>query len=305
MTSTLPPLLQAVSGALGSASSNALTYPLDLATTRIQLQKPTRNKQYNSASIVQGFRILQHIIRRDGLPSLYSGLSTDTSATLMSNFFYFYLYSFLRNFACKWKNSKSLSMGTELLLGFLAGVSSRAVSNPLNLITLRLQLAKDEEDGDEESGDTKHPPATTTSVVQRIYQEEGLLGFWRGFGTTILLSINPSITLALFQIFLRLRHSQSLKPTPRQAFLGGAISNSIAIVLLYPLILAKTRLQGDKARRKATLFTVLNEAYTSDTLYHGLGMQITKGFLSQGVTFLVKERIEQFVVNLYLKRQHR
>ena len=36
MTSTLPPLVQAFSGAVGSASANAIVYPLDLVATRLQ-----------------------------------------------------------------------------------------------------------------------------------------------------------------------------------------------------------------------------------------------------------------------------
>lgn len=36
MTSTLPPLVQAVSGAVGSAAANAIVYPLDLVSTRLQ-----------------------------------------------------------------------------------------------------------------------------------------------------------------------------------------------------------------------------------------------------------------------------
>lgn len=36
MTSTLPPLIQAFSGAIGSASAGAIAYPLDLVATRIQ-----------------------------------------------------------------------------------------------------------------------------------------------------------------------------------------------------------------------------------------------------------------------------
>jgi adenine nucleotide transporter 17 len=39
MTSTLSPLTQAVTGALGSASANALAYPLDVVTTRLQVTK--------------------------------------------------------------------------------------------------------------------------------------------------------------------------------------------------------------------------------------------------------------------------
>lgn len=142
-------------------------------------------------------------------------------------------------------------------------------------------------------------------------------------------------------------------PTPGEAFFGGAISNSIgrlnvrfviktlrskrtriimifvclAVALLYPLILSKTRLQASRSRsinsfgssesqstsRPKTLGAVMLDAYhgryhhgtsstssTSDkqvrrasginSLYQGLEMQILKGFLNQGVTFLVKGR---------------
>ena len=37
MTSALPPLVQACSGALGSATANAVSYPLDLVATKLQI----------------------------------------------------------------------------------------------------------------------------------------------------------------------------------------------------------------------------------------------------------------------------
>jgi hypothetical protein len=85
MTSTLPPLVQAVSGASGSAFANALTYPLDLVTTRVQLQSPSqaprRRRGANSPA-----HILRHIIRKKGWASLYDGIWTDTTATLLSKY---------------------------------------------------------------------------------------------------------------------------------------------------------------------------------------------------------------------------
>jgi hypothetical protein len=40
----------------------------------------------------------------------------------------------------------------------------------------------------------------------------------------------------------------------------------------------------------------------AEGLYQGWQMQILKGFFNQGVTFLVKGRIEQAVVSAYLAR---
>ncbi|KAJ7658519.1 mitochondrial carrier domain-containing protein [Mycena rosella] len=352
MTSTLPPLVQAFSGAIGSASANALTYPLDLVTTRLQLDPP--HKARRSSGLHGAVRILRGIIKKHGFQDLYTGLATDTGATLLSNFFYFYFYAGLRYLLTRRQltlNPKPANLARphkpslleELLLGFIAGVASRAVSTPLNIVTLRLQV---ENDNDEEEGDLKPSVSGVGGVVKKIYDEQGILGFWRGFKTTTLLSLNPALTLALFQVFRRVlaRASASAaagaNPKPSQAFLGAAVSNSIGICsphdfssvrtltrmisaafILYPLMLAKTRLQASSA---TSMREVLRDAYTGrgrsakfpmelnpegskqpgiPGLYQGLEMQIIKGFLSQGVTFLVKGRVEQLIVEMYARRR--
>ncbi|KAJ7496655.1 mitochondrial carrier domain-containing protein [Mycena latifolia] len=332
MTSTLPPLVQAFSGAIGSVSANALTYPLDLVTTRLQLDSPQKARR--SSGLHGAVRILRGIVEKRGVQDLYAGLGTDTGATLLSNFFYFYFYAFLRYLLTRRQltlNPKPAhitrphkpSLLEEILLGFIAGVASRAVSTPLNIVTLRLQVENDDHEDDDEKGADQSVPGVG-GVVKKIYDEQGILGFWRGFKTTTLLSLNPALTLALFQVFRRVLARASAtagaNPKPSQAFLGAAVSNSIAAAILYPLMLAKTRLQASSA---TSMREVLRDAYTgrgrSTTLppdlgankpgpgirglYQGLEMQIVKGFLSQGVTFLVKGRVEEVIVAIYARRQ--
>ncbi|KAK0226469.1 mitochondrial carrier domain-containing protein, partial [Armillaria fumosa] len=257
MTSTLPPIVQAVSGAVGSAFANGLT-------------------------------------RRYGLTALYDGIMTDTGASLVSNFCYYHVYSFLRNTVLRYryndtKTKISLPVLQELFLGFIAGAE---------------RDADDDEENSEEDQTVGLP-----SVVKLIYSEHGLSGFWRGFQTTILLSLNPSITLAVFQIYRRVAdklsrsRSSAIKLSPKEAFIGGAVSSSIAVAILYPLILAKVRLQ---AQRKTTSISTLGSIFLDASkspggLYQGLEMQVVKGFLGQGVSFLIKERIEQFIVGSYLR----
>ncbi|KAJ3576504.1 hypothetical protein NP233_g387 [Leucocoprinus birnbaumii] len=335
MTSTLPPLVQAFSGSLGSASAGALTYPLDLVSARLQLEDPFDRRRKGGLS--DGRRILRHVLSKHGVSALYDGLATDTAAKSLSNFFYFYFYTWLRGLSTHGYISLSLQprkpgrahkpgMGEELLLGFLAGVASRAISTPLNIITLRLQTERE----DEEEGQAKALHSTSiVDTMRLVYREQGLSGFWRGFKTTTILSLNPSITLAIYQIFRRtltfweakFRRSRQLNPSslktpvnpsPGMAFIGAAISNSIALAILYPIILAKTRLQNSSAK---SLPEALMDAYEGKYspsrlnhekkkawadgqprnpgipgLYQGLEMQILKGFLNQGVTFLVKGR---------------
>ncbi|KAJ7047828.1 mitochondrial carrier domain-containing protein [Mycena alexandri] len=333
MTSNLPPLVQAFSGAIGSASANTLTYPLDLVTTRLQLDSPEKAKR--SSGHHGAIRILRGIIRKRGFQDLYAGLATDTGATLLSNFFYFYFYAFLRYLLTRRRlslNSKPSHLARphkptlpeEILLGFVAGVASRAMSTPLNIITLKLQAEQENEGLEEIATNEDEPVSGVAGVVNKIYQEQGILGFWRGFKTTTLLSLNPALTLAFFQVFRRLLARASATtgtdPKPTQAFFLAAVSNSIAATILYPLMLAKTRLQASSA---TSMGEVLHDAYTGKGrstkrlpgaefqtknpgipgLYQGLEMQIVKGFLSQGVTFLVKGRVEQIIVEMYSRRR--
>lgn len=104
-------------------------------------------------------------------------------------------------------------------------------------------------------------------------------------------------------------------PTPLQAFVGGAFANVLgqfkgatfsllyslihfipAVSILYPLILAKTRLQAVRHQskdRKYTMLGVWRAALSPDGpagLYQGLEAQLLKGFLNQGLTMMTKQR---------------
>ena len=127
-----------------------------------------------------------------------------------------------------------------------------------------------------------------------------------GFSTAIPLSLNPAITLFLFQIYRRIatRGSQASAlgtPSASSSFIGAAFSSAVATWLLYPLMLAKTRLQtrrkqvreGDGADEELSMISIWEDALRKEGphgLYQGIVAQLLKGFVSQGVTMMVKQR---------------
>lgn len=130
-----------------------------------------------------------------------------------------------------------------------------------------------------------------------------------GFGTAVPLSLNPALTMFLFQVFRRLvniRNRDASKlgsPSPGESFFGAAISNAIATTALYPLLLAKTLLQMQRQEAKGSgnegevekrsTFTIWKKAYEKhgwSGLYQGLEAQIIKGFVNQGLAMMVKSR---------------
>ncbi|OSX61684.1 hypothetical protein POSPLADRAFT_1145290 [Postia placenta MAD-698-R-SB12] len=319
MTSSLPPLIQACSGALASASANAISYPLDLVATKVQ----------TTTDLQGALRILKHILRTRGVSGLYEGLATDTASTVLSNFLYFYFDTVLHALATRRHarhntpviaalrqaltaptRSVLLSVPTEIVIGFLAGVASRAISTPLSVLTVQLQTSNNEDAQLEERevqlahSDTVQEKATRKAgrlveLAKEIYAEHGLPGFWAGFAPTLPLALTPALTLLFYQLLRRIRLPVLSSPAcaALRAFMDGACANALALALLYPLVLAKVRVQ---ARRRPTaeggaptMASVWRAALSErgwSGLYDGLGAQLMKGFVSQGVTMMAKQR---------------
>ncbi|ORY32875.1 mitochondrial carrier domain-containing protein [Naematelia encephala] len=182
MNNGIPPVLQATSGALGSAVGNALVFPLDLATTHLQLRRSSSEK-------LTFIQTLHRLLIRRTPRQLYSGLKADTISTLLSSFIYFFVYSSLHKFALRQRRQEanrhlesglitspagiggmttkasempttttkigSLGIVDELVIGLVAGIVSKGLTLPISAITIRQQLGTDHDDDDEERGDIK------------------------------------------------------------------------------------------------------------------------------------------------------
>lgn len=109
--------------------------------------------------------------KEGGLKGLYAGLETDTLASVMSNFLYFYCYTALRNIQEKLnKNmgrSIQLNIAQELFLGAEAALISRFFTTPVTIVTTQLQTGG-------------HKDKTLKQIALEIFREKGITGFWTG-----------------------------------------------------------------------------------------------------------------------------
>ncbi|KAF9138532.1 hypothetical protein BG015_002349, partial [Linnemannia schmuckeri] len=211
---------------------------------------------------------IRKIYASEGFTALYSGLGSDTIATLTSNFVYFYVYMALRQRKEHRRSSGQLSTFQELFLGAEAGIISRFFTAPIHVVTTRQQVMGKDLLQQQQSGKTagiatgEVPKVSARSIIREIYAQDGITGFWAGYAPTVILSINPSITYFLFETIkktilarqLKAAHAGSASPTKSvlaaaasltslQIFFISACSKAIASFLTYPLILTKTKLQ--------------------------------------------------------------
>lgn len=197
-----------------------------------------------------------------------------------------------------------------------------------------LLASKDVDTNSNPKGEFRVP--NTNQIIQDILSERGLPGFWSGYSASLVLTLNPSITFFLFETLKRVllpRHRRA-HPPPSLTFLLSAIFKATASSITYPFSLAKARLQAGGAKSsspssrssdddaeterkvvdddipskqgrraaRATIFsTVLAIAQTEGltSLYEGLHLEILRAFFSHGLTMLVKQAIQRFLVRAY------
>jgi len=252
----------------------------------------------------------------------------------LSNFLFFFFRSALVSLLITSKAAKletapkssgkpkpiTLSGFEDLAVGALAGATSRLFTTPLSNVVVRKQTSSKaaapsekgkekekpagaQDDDSEEEGEYSVDEPGIIDSLREIIQEKGVLGLWAGFETAALLSITPALTFYFTHAYMRIfipRRFQD-KPLPAQTFLTSALGNATATLAIFPLILAKSRLQSGKRGYKSlpdVIRSVLRRQGPFG-LYAGLETQLIKGFVSQGTTMLVKQRVERWIVLLY------
>lgn len=283
---------EATSGAIGALVSTTILYPLDTCKTKYQAEVRTQNHQkYRNLSDV-----LWEAISTRQVLSLYQGLGTKNLQSFISQFIYFYGYSFFKRLYLEKTGFKSIGTKANLLVAAAAGACTVVIIQPLDTASSRMQTS--------EFGKSKGLWKTLSE------------GTWReafdGLGISLLLTANPSIQYTVFdQLKLRLLTGQlgNAKSSPQalsafSAFVLGAVSKCVATCLTYPAIRCKVMVQSaessedvaDEAEAKSrkTVSGAIHAIWKREGLlgfFKGLRAQILKTVLSSALLLMIKEKI--------------
>ncbi|KAF3393872.1 Peroxisomal adenine nucleotide transporter 1 [Penicillium rolfsii] len=301
----LSPWGSAVAGATGAVLANAMVYPLDLVKTKLQVQVK-QMKGTEGQDDVEHYDgtvdAITKIVEKEGLTGLYSGIAGSLLGVASTNFAYFYWYSVVRTlYMASKKGSQNPGTAVELSLGAVAGAVAQVFTIPVAVITTRQQT--------QPKGEKKGLIETGREVVD---SEDGWSGLWRGLKASLILVVNPAITYGAYQRLKEVIFPGKNNLKPWEAFLLGAMSKALATIATQPLIVAKVGLQSrPPPGRQGKPFKTFNEVmkYIIEhegvlSLFKGIGPQIMKGLLVQGLLMMTKERMELIFVLLfaYLQR---
>ncbi|KAF5746745.1 peroxisomal adenine nucleotide carrier 1-like [Tripterygium wilfordii] len=290
----LESISEATSGAIGSLLSTTILYPLDTCKTKYQAEARAHGQQkYRKLSDVLWEAISTHRVL-----SLYQGLGTKNLQSFISQFIYFYGYSYFKRTYLQWNGSKSIGTKANLVIAAAAGACTAIITQPLDTASSRMQTS--------DFGKSKGLWKTLTE------------GTWSdafdGLGISLLLTSNPAIQYTVFdQLKQRLLNEKQTKrdkgSSPEalsafSAFMLGALAKSIATILTYPAIRCKVMIQAadstdddtKKARPKSrkTVPGVIYAIWGKEGLmgfFKGLHAQILKTVLSSALLLMIKEKI--------------
>ncbi|OTA81743.1 hypothetical protein M434DRAFT_401265 [Hypoxylon sp. CO27-5] len=296
----LPSWGYAVAGSTGAVLANALVYPLDIVKTRLQVQvkrKPGESSEHTDPHYTSTWDAITKIVAEDGIQGLYAGINGALLGVASTNFAYFYWYSMVRELYFKsQKVPAPPSTAVELALGAVAGAVAQLCTIPVAVVTTRQQT--------QSKADRKGLIDTAREV---IHSEDGVFGLWRGLKASLVLVVNPAITYGAYERLKGVIFPGKTRLTAGEAFLLGAMSKALATIATQPLIVAKVGLQSKpppqrqgkpfKGFIEVMQFIVKHEGILS--LFKGIGPQIIKGFLVQGLLMMTKERMEFLFIILF------
>lgn len=302
----LESLAEATSGAIGSLLSTTILYPLDTCKTKYQAEARSHgNQKYKHLSDV-----LWEAISTRQVFSLYQGLGTKNLQSFISQFIYFYGYSYFKRIYLEKSGYKSIGTTANLVIAAAAGACTAITTQPLDTASSRMQTSA--------FGKAKGLLSTLTE------------GTWKdafdGLSISLLLTSNPAIQYTVFdQLKNRLLKNNQNKGekgvshaslSAFMAFLLGAISKSIATCLTYPAIRCKVIIQAAESDEESSKPLIKTPKTLPEVIYgiwkregilgyfKGLHAQILKTVLSSALLLMIKEKISAttWVLILAIKR---
>lgn len=304
VVATLSPWGKAAAGSVAAMVANTLVYPLDIVKTRLQIQTKAEEAKTKDVEKQEGDSNeeedderyegavdgIKKIYKKGGIAGLYAGLPSSLLGVATTNFAYFYWYGLIRTTYMTRTNAKTLSTATELLLGALAGALAQIFTIPVSVVTTKQQTSRGKDNG-------------FLTTVNKVIDEDGVTGLWRGLKASLILVINPSITYGSFERLKSLLFPNKTVLTAGENFLLGALSKAMATIATQPMIVAKVMQQSsDKSKRQyKTFMDALSYLYQKEGargLFKGIGPQISKAVIVQGLLFMFKDQVELMMLLL-------
>jgi len=288
-----PAVVESIAGLSAGAVSTLVVHPLDIVKTRMQISRSVGPTERIS------MRAMVRTITSSGNPllaSLYRGLTPNLvgNATSWASFFFFKSRVETALSTFRPPGSKP-SVGEYLLAPALAGAATTALTNPVWVIKTRM-LSSDK------GAEGAYP--SMSEGIRRIWRSEGVRGFYRGLGVSLIGVSHGAVQFAVYEPAKRLYATAQLAegermPTEVTMFLSSA-SKLVAGAVTYPYQVLRSRLQNYQAEERfgKGFRGVVRKTWREEGVrgfYRGLVPGVVRVMPATWVTFLVYENVKHYL----------
>ncbi|PNW71340.1 hypothetical protein CHLRE_16g650200v5 [Chlamydomonas reinhardtii] len=325
----------------GSAGSVAVLFlhPFDVIKTRLQVQDgASSGQQYKNA-----LDACRTVLKQEGWRSFYKGLTPALIGSGVAWAAYFHIYEAVKAWHCRWQQRDRLSAGWNMASAAQAGAMVCLLTNPIWLVKTRLQLqrlplagaagaAAAAAAGSAASGAASAAAAAGRSALPyngfldamiRIGREEGIRGYYKGLGPSLVLqTMHGAVQFTVYDELKYLaarwgprapgQEGEERRLGSGELSLFAASSKLTASVTTYPSQVVRSRLQQrmDDGRtlvyRSAT--EVVQLTWKREGLlgfYKGIGPALLRVMPQSALTLVAYENILRLLDSATARREQK
>lgn len=269
-----------IDGGLAGITGVTATFPLDLAKTRLQKQVVLEGQLPKYQNM---FHTVKMVGTEEGLIGLYSGYKVNVSFIVFEKAVKLVCNDMFR-LALTDKKTGNLSLMSECLAGASAGAMQSAITTPMELLKIKGQVAA-----------SQGKSFNTIQVMSNILKTEGLIGFYRGWCSTLVRDV--PFSFIYFPLYANLKNSKQFGQG--QSFTGnlsaGMAAGMVGGAVSTPFDVVKTRLQDLPAGQKMSWIKCVSETYKNEgavSFFKGTGPRmvcigalfaVAQGFYELGI----------------------
>ncbi|GME83403.1 unnamed protein product [Ambrosiozyma monospora] len=196
------------------------------------------------------------------------------------------------------KTKNGLTVQQSLLCGAVAGIISRAITNPIWVANTRLST---------KSTTSNSQNTSTIKLIISIVKNEGWQALFKGLTPALALVLNPVIQYTIFEQLKNLlvkRRGGNGKLTPLDALFLGSFGKLISTIVTYPYITIRSRMHLSTAKsseQEKGMLAVAKDILFNEGLgsfYKGLSLKLFQSILSAAFLFYFKEQFVEVTDNV-------
>lgn len=272
-----------VSGFSGGFLSTLILHPFDLVRNRQAVSDgdPKRPQYKNQFSIVRS------VMRNEGAPALWRGVTPSVIGASLSWGLYFPIYDQFKQSLISHYDG-NVPQYQYFFTGCLTGAVVLSLTNPIWVCKTQQCLQYEE-------GALKRSRETLVQTFRRLYSTEGFKGLYRGYYAGLFGTIHGGVQFYFLELFKNYLRITKQNQTNLQMILLPAVSKVIAGTLCYPQLLIRSRMQDQHRKyelmRDCIRYTGEKEGFRG--FYKGLSTNLCRTIPSSVITFYTYEYLSK------------